>query len=117
MRLAFVPTEGSNEHALFYAGETATELFEQDGAETVVTNGGGVNLSSEPLYRVDFEASGETTFERPVTSAGAYSIFTERVPEEFDAALRPEAVAEITPSLTGLDSGHSHGDDSHSHVQ
>lgn len=42
MRLAFVLTERSSEHALFHAGETATELFEQDGTETVVTDGDAV---------------------------------------------------------------------------
>ncbi|WP_247004234.1 hypothetical protein [Halosolutus gelatinilyticus] len=115
MHLAVVPTDESGDHGLFHAGETATGLFEEDEAGTVVADGDAVQPSSDTLYRVDFEPSGETTIELRVASDGFYSIFTAHVPEEFEAELRSEADDEVTPIVTELHSSHSHGNESHDH--
>ena len=125
MRLAFVPADEGDEHGLYHAGETATELFEADEADAVATDGDAIQPSSETLYRVDFESSGETTLELELESDGHYSIFTEHVPAEFDAELLTDAGDEVTPDVTERhsdheghdheDDGHDHGNDSHNH--
>lgn len=115
MHLAIVPADEGGEHGLFHAGETATELFESDEADASVSDGDTVQPSSETLYRVGFEAEGETTIELEVESDGRYSLFTAHVPDEFDAALRSETGEELTPTVTEQHSSHSHDDESHSH--
>ncbi|WP_114577902.1 hypothetical protein [Saliphagus sp. LR7] len=115
MDLAFVPAEESDDHGLFHAGETATELFEADDADTVVSDGDAIRPSSETLYRIEFESAGETTIELRVGSDGSYSMFTAHVPDEFDAELRAPAGDEMAPEATELRSGHDHGNDDHDH--
>ena len=114
MHLAIVPTDEDGEHGLFHAGETATELFESDGATAPVSDGDAVQPSSETLYHVDFESEGETTIELEVESDGLYSLFTAHVPDEFDAELRSETGEELTPTVTEQRSSHGH-DDEHEH--
>jgi zinc transport system substrate-binding protein len=113
MRLAFVPAEGGSDHDLFHAGETATELFETEQADTVVTDGNRIQPSSETLYRVDFEPAGETTFDLRVESSGHYSLFTAHVPSEFEAELLSDTGEELAPAVTERHSDHDHEDDEH----
>lgn len=88
-------------------------MFEASDADTVVADGDTIRPSSEALYRVEFEFSGETTIELSVNSNGPYSIFTAHVPDEFDAELRSEIGDEMTPDATEQHSSHDHGDDDH----
>lgn len=116
MRFAVLPTDEGDEHGFFHAGETATELFE--GTGTRVTEGDTVEPSSETLYRVEFAESGETTITLDSAADGYYSVFTAHVPAEFDAELRSEQGAEITPEMTERHASHGHDDetnDGHHH--
>lgn len=113
MRLAFVPADEGDEHGLFHAGETATELFETE-VDTVATDGDTLQPSAEALYRVDFESSGETTMTLRVDSESYYALFTAHVPDEFEPELRSETGDEVLANVTEVHSSHSHGDD-HNH--
>lgn len=115
MRLACIPTDENDEHGLFHAGETATELFEKAEADTVVTTGDTIQPSDETLYRVDFASPGETTMDLNIESGEYHSVFTEHVPEEFEAELRSEADGAVTPTVTELHSSHDHSDEDHNH--
>ncbi|ELY63081.1 hypothetical protein [Natrinema versiforme] len=113
MQFAFVSANDDGDHGLYHAGETATDLFERGEADVTVTDGQTVQPSSDTLYRVDFADSGETTIELEVESGGNYSIFTAHVPAEFEAKLRSESDAELTPDTTERHSVHDHSDDGH----
>jgi len=115
MRFAVVPTDDGDGHGFFHAGETATGLFE--GTGTRVTNGDTIEPSSDRLYRIEFAESGETAVTLDKLKDGYYSVFTAHVPAEFDAELRSEQGAEITPEMTERHTSHDHdgGADGHHH--
>lgn len=115
MLLALVPTDESGEHGLYHAGETATELFEKEESDTVITDGTSFEPSEDTLYRVDFADTGETEIHPQIDTEGEYSIFTAHVPDEFDADLHSEDGERLTPSVSETHSSHDHGDDGHDH--
>jgi G3E family GTPase len=95
MNVALLPIESATEAALEAAQEGAVLIFSDD--ETTIDGGDQLNPGSQ-LRQLNLE-HGAASFPIRITDAGAYALFTEHHPDEFDAALNRDG-AVVDPVLT-----------------